>query len=61
MHYLFFGFGLSLLISSSNVHKFLNVKLVDHTPFVYIIFKIGMKNKQYGINFKILTFLQTKL
>jgi hypothetical protein len=25
------------------------------TPFVYIMFKIGMENKQYGINFEIVT------
>jgi hypothetical protein len=58
VHYLFFCFGLNLLISSSHVHKFLNVKLDKHTPFVYIMFKIGMKNKQYGISFEVVTSLQ---
>jgi len=60
MHYLFFCFGLSLRISSSHVHKFLNVKLDKHTPFVYMVFKIGMKNKQYGISFEVAISLQTK-
>ncbi len=61
MHYLFFNFGLSHLINSSHVHKFFNVKLDGHTPLVYIVFKIGMKNKQYGISFEVATSLQTKL
>jgi len=30
-------------------------------PLAYIMFKIGMKNKQYGISFKVATSLQTKL
>jgi hypothetical protein len=35
MHNLFYCFGLSLLISSSHVHKFFNVKLDDHTSCLY--------------------------
>jgi len=31
------------------------------TPFVYIMFKIGMEIKQCGINFEVATFSQTKL
>jgi hypothetical protein len=31
------------------------------TPFVYIMVKLGMENKQYEINFEIVTFSQTKL
>jgi hypothetical protein len=31
------------------------------TPLVYIVFKLGMKNKQYGINFEVATSSQTKL
>jgi len=58
VHYLCFCFGLSLLISSSHVHKFFNVKLDKHTPLVYIVFKIGMKNKQYEISFEVTTSLQ---
>ncbi len=61
MHYLFFYFGLSLLINSSHVHIGFIVKLDGHTPLAYIVFKIGMKNKQYGISFEVTTSLQTKL
>jgi hypothetical protein len=31
------------------------------TPFVYIMFKIGMENKQYGISFEVAIFSQIKL
>jgi len=31
------------------------------TPLVYIMFKIGMENKQYGTSFEITTYSQTKL
>jgi hypothetical protein len=31
------------------------------TPLVYIMFKIGMKNKEYGISFEVATSSQTKL
>jgi hypothetical protein len=61
VHYLFFCFGLSLLISSSHVHKLLNVKLHRHTPLFILCSKIGMENKQYGISFEVATSLQTKL
>jgi len=37
VHYLFFYFGLSLLISSSHVHKLFNVKLHRHTPLLYSV------------------------
>jgi hypothetical protein len=30
-------------------------------PFVYIMFKIGLKNKKYGISFEVATSSQTKL
>jgi len=30
-------------------------------PFVYIVFKLGMENKQYGISFEVATSLQIKL
>jgi hypothetical protein len=32
-----FCFGLSFLIGSSHVHKFFNVKLVDHTSCLYSV------------------------
>jgi hypothetical protein len=31
------------------------------TSFVYIVFKIGMESKQYGISFEVATSSQTKL
>jgi hypothetical protein len=31
------------------------------TPLVYVMFKIGLKNKQYAISFEIATSSQTKL
>ncbi len=61
MHNLFFRFGLRLLINLYHVHKFLNVKLDDHTPLIYIMFKIGIENKRYGISFEVATSLQIKL
>jgi hypothetical protein len=61
VHNLFFFLGLTFFINSSHVHKFFNVKLDDHTPLLYIMFKIGMKNKQYGISFEVSTSSQIKL
>ncbi len=54
MHNLFICFGLNILISSNHVHKLFNVKLEGHT-LVHIMFKIRMKNKQYGISFEVVT------
>ncbi len=31
------------------------------TPVFYILFKLGMENKQYGISFEVATSSQTKL
>jgi len=31
------------------------------TPLVYIMFKLEMENKQYGINFEVVTYSQIKL
>jgi hypothetical protein len=31
------------------------------TPLVYIMFKLGMENKQYEISFEVVISLQTKL
>jgi hypothetical protein len=55
-----FCFGLSPLIGSSHVHKFLNLKFDGHTPYLYIV-QNKMENKQYGINFEIVTSAQTIL
>jgi hypothetical protein len=41
-----FCFRWSLLNGSSHVHTFFNVKLDDNN-LVYIMFKLGMENKQY--------------
>jgi hypothetical protein len=30
-------------------------------PFLYIVFKMGMENKQYKISFEVATLSQTKL
>jgi hypothetical protein len=57
VHNFSFCFKLSLLIGSSHVHTFFNVKLDD----VYIMFKLGMENKQYGTSFEISISTQTKL
>jgi len=43
------------------VGKFFNLKYDEHTSLVYILFKIEMMNKQYGISFEVTTSLQTKL
>jgi hypothetical protein len=61
MHIFSFCFGLSLLNGSSHVHTFSNVKLNDHTPIVYTMFKLIMENKQYGTSFEVASPSQTKL
>jgi len=38
------------MFGSSQVHKFLNVKFDNHTPYLYNV-QIGMENKQYAISF----------
>jgi hypothetical protein len=60
VHNFSFCFGLSLLNGSSHAHTFFNVKFDDHT-LVYIVFKLGIENKQYGISFEIGIFSQINL
>jgi hypothetical protein len=54
VHNLILCFGVSLSIAPSHVHTFFVVILNDHL-LVYIMFKLGMKNKQYGISFEVAT------
>jgi hypothetical protein len=43
MHNFSFCFELSLLNGSSHVHTFFNVKLYDHTPYLY---SVQVKNEE---------------
>jgi hypothetical protein len=51
-------FGLSLLIGSSHVAHILNVKMGSE-DLLYILFKMRMEDKPYGINFQLGVYLQT--
>jgi hypothetical protein len=48
------------LNGSSHAHTFFDVKLDVHTLCLYSV-QTRNENKQYGINFEVATFSQTKL
>jgi hypothetical protein len=54
------SFGLSLLIGSSHMAHILNVKMGSEDRF-YILFKMRMEKKPYGIDFELGVYLQTIL
>jgi hypothetical protein len=56
----FLNFGLSFLIASSHMAHILNVQMGSNN-LVYILSKMRMENKPYGINFELGVYLQTIL